>query len=248
MGICENQNKNELKYSKGKNANQEKIDDDKIFIDKSQSLSLALIKESTKSICQIIKHSKEGIMFGAGFFTNFGESKKYVITNYHIIYDSMVNDKIELKIYNGKKISIKLKEHDIKFCPKLDITLLEINNIGKIFTDIRYLHCDLNYKKIYKIYKEIFIFRIGYPQREEISFNYGEIININHFKFDHNIQNEMGQSGCPIMILNNNINIIEVIGIHTETKIYAGCGTFIGAIFEKEIEAIIYKGINNSIS
>ena len=58
----------------------------------------------------------------------------------------------------------------------------------------------------------------------------------------------MGQSGCPIMILNNNINIIEVIGIHTETKSYAGCGTFIGAIFEKEIEAIIYKGINNSIS
>ena len=33
------------------------------------------------------------------------------------------------------------------------------------------------------------------------------IININKYQFDHNIATDNGSSGCPILLLNSNINL-----------------------------------------
>ena len=57
------------------------------------------------------------------------------------------------------------------------------------------------------------------------------------YEFDHNIATDKGSSGCPIILLNNNINLIQVIGIHKEgdkiNKINGG--TFLGEIFNKNL-------------
>ena len=64
-----------------------------------------------------------------------------------------------------------------------------------------------------------------------------DIYNIN--QFEHDISTEGGSSGCPVILLNNNINLIRVIGIHKQGtnsgKIKINYGTFIGEILNKEL-------------
>ena len=66
------------------------------------------------------------------------------------------------------------------------------------------------------------------------------------YEFEHNIPTDSGSSGCPIILLNNNINLCQVIGIHKEADLRknVNCGTFIGEIFN--INAINNNNYNDN--
>ena len=166
---------------------------------------------------------------------NISKTSKYLITNYHVISEKSLNHDIKIEIHNQKNSKLNLHNRDIKYFPKpKDITIIEIKNNDEIYNDIQFLDYDLNYiKKGYNIYKNMDVFSIEHPLGDGAACASGRIININNYEFEHDISTDNGSSGCPIIILNNNINLIQVIGIHKEAKysINLNGGTFIGEIF-----------------
>ena len=56
-----------------------------------------------KSICKITIGIKEEITYGTGFFLNYSDSLKCLLTNYHVINPSVEKENIEIEIHNKKK-------------------------------------------------------------------------------------------------------------------------------------------------
>ena len=202
-------------------------------------IPVKIVNKLLKSICKIIIKTKEDIGFGTGFFLNYSDDLKYLLTNYHIINPSLEDENIEIEIYNQKKMKLEFKNRIRKYMeqPK-DISIIEIKESDEIYKDIEFLDYDLNYeKKGYIIYKGADIFSIEHPYGEDASCASGRVVEINDFEFDHNISTDNGSSGCPILLLNNNINFIRVIGIHKNgdySKKLNG-GTFIAEIFNEDL-------------
>ena len=206
-------------------------------------IPMNLANKTLKSICKITIKKKQGNIIGTGFFMKIENTKKYLITNYHIISQDIINEDIEIEIYNQKKTKIKLNNHYIKYFPRpKDITIIEINANDIIYDDIELLNYDLNYKNGYEIYENVDIFSIEHPFGESAACASGKIIKIDNYEFAHNIPTKYGSSGCPIILLNNNINIIQVIGIHKEASNIQklNYGTFIGEIFNEDLNMNIY--------
>ena len=70
-------------------------------------IPVKIVNEVLKSICKIkitFKNNKN--YFGTGFFMNINNSMKYLITNNHIINKDIINEDIEIEIYNN---NIKMK-------------------------------------------------------------------------------------------------------------------------------------------
>lgn len=133
-------------------------------------------------------------------------------------------------------MKFKLDNRYIKYFPKpKDITIIQMKKYDEIFEDIELLDYDLNYKKGYMIYKNVDIFSIEHPLGKEAACASGKIIDVIDFEFEHNVPTDKGSSGCPLILLNNNLNIIQVIGIHKEAdnKKKLNYGTFIGEIFNE---------------
>ena len=192
-----------------------------------------------KSICKITIETKEGKSYGTGFFLNYSNSIKYLITNYHIINPSLEHENITIEIHNKEKMKLNFKNRKTKYLKKpKDIAMIEIKESDNIYKDIEFLDYDNNYiNKGYIIYENVDIFSIEHPYGDDALCASGKIININEYEFDHDISTDNGSSGCPIILLNNNINSIQVIGIHKEgdyIKKLNG-GTFIGEILNKEL-------------
>ena len=169
-----------------------------------------------KSICKIsIKMKGEKTKNGTGYFMKISNSIKYLVTNYHVIKPDLINEDIEIEIWNHKKMKLNLNNYNIKYFedPK-DITVIEIKNSDEIYKDIEFLNYDRNYINGYEIYNNVDIFSIQHPLGKSAACASGKIIKINDYEFDHNISTDNGSSGCPIILLNNNINLIQVIGIH----------------------------------
>ena len=189
--------------------------------------------EVMKSICKISYDYKNKKTFGTGFFMKYSDSLKLLITNYHVIFPELINNNIQIEIWNNKKIILNLKGRYIKFLEdKRDITDIEIKTTDEIYKDIKFLNYDLNYHHNgYNIYNDAFIFSIEHPLGQDASSASGKIINIDKFEFDHDIDTDYGSSGSPIILLNN---LIMVIGIHknTDNKNVNG-GTFIGEIINE---------------
>jgi len=179
------------------------------------------------------------------------DTEKYLITNYHVINQNNIYDDIEIEIHNKKTMKLNLNNRKIKCFPRpKDITLIEIKNIDNIYNDVLFLDFDLNYQKIYYIYQNAIIFLIQHPNGKNAEYACGKIVNINNFEFDHNIGTKIGASGSPIILFNENIDTIQVIGIHKEANYSKGLnsGTFIGEIFKKENNNILNNSkINNYI-
>ena len=107
-----------------------------------------------------------------------------------------------------------------------DITIIQIKNSDSICKYIEFLGYDSNYiDNGYNIYKNTDIFTVQHPKGKDATCASGIIKDINFFidsknnkiyEFDHDISTEPGSSGCPIILLNNIINLIQVIGIHKE--------------------------------
>ena len=81
---------------------------------------------------------------------------------------------------------------------------------------------------------------VGYPRGEE-SCGTGKIVNVEKYEFYHTIPSSKGSWGSPIMLLNDNINEIRVIGIQTGTipRENLKIGTFIAEILGEEKEKFI---------
>ena len=191
-----------------------------------------IANKTLKSICKITVKTKKGTYYGTGFFMDISDSKKYLLTNYHIINPNVINNDIEIEIHNNKTLKLNKNNRDIKYYPKpKDITIIEMKNYDDIYNDIEFLDYDADcLRKGYNIYKNVDVFSIEHPLGDSAACASGTIINLNEYEFTHDINTDNGSSGCPIILLNNNINLIKVIGIHKEGEYYnkINYGTFIG--------------------
>ena len=177
---------------------------------------LNIANQALKSICKIIVETKN--IYGTGFFMRVDESKKYLITNYHILSEDVINDEITIEIHNHKEMKLNSNNREIKYFKKpKDITIIEIKNSDIIYNDIEFLDYDSDFlRKGYNIYDNVDVFSIEHPLGDSAACASGRIIKIKNLEFEHNIPTDNGSSGCPIILLNNNINLIQVIGIHKE--------------------------------
>ena len=216
--------------------NNQKIVSQADFVDCNKAVPINIIIKALKSICKIAIRGNYNVN-ATGFFMKISDTEKYLITNNHVINQNNIYDNIEIEIHNQKKMKLNLNNREVKYFPKpKDITMIEIKTTDNIYNDILFLDYDLNFQKGYYIYQNAIIFLIQHPGGKNAEYASGKIVNINNFEFDHNIGTKSGASGSPIILFNENIDSIQVIGIHKEanyTKLL-NIGTFIGEIFKKE--------------
>jgi len=168
------------------------------------------------------------------------DSKKYLATNYHIISNERSNVDILLNLSNEKKMGLNLKNRHINYFREIDIASIEIKDSDEIWNEIKFLTYDLNYILGYEIYKNGYVFMVGYPGGKESCVT-GKIVNVEKYEFYHNISINAGSSGSPIMLLNDTFNEIRVIGMHRggNRSNYLNIGIFIAEILGEEKEEFI---------
>ena len=188
-----------------------------------RGVDIDIIIKVRNSICKIVIKKGGEEHYGTGFFVKISDSLKYLITNYHNINPDIIseNPEIEFEIWNKKKIKLNLNNRETYyFKPPKDVTVIEIKYTDLLYDEIEFLDYDNNYKKNgYKIYKNIDVFTVEHPLGKGAVCASGTIVNINEFEFLHNITTDNGSSGSPVILLNNNINLIQVIGNHKSAKI-----------------------------
>ena len=210
----------------------------------------------SESIIDILYNSvtkiKINSIYGTGFFMKININGKMVnclLTCSHIISQNDIISKNYIDLYydkrdkEHKRIKLDKNIRYIKsFEDKKDITIIEIIESDEIKED-KYLSPDLNYKTGYEKYKNSRICSAGYPIDKNKNFlerhvSSGEINKINDFEFEHNSDSNLGSSGSPICLIENQL----VIGIHKQgdKKNKANFGTFIGIILD-ELEKEIIK-------
>ena len=235
------------KFIKENKQNKDRLDEKQIG---NKPIPLDICIKLRESICKIIIKNMENIILGSGFFMKISKSLKFLFTNWHIINKELINDNnnIEIEIWNKEKMKINLNQRYSKYFEKpKDITIIEIKEEDKIYKDIKFLEYDSNYKeKGYKIYKGVDVFTLEHPSGGDVSSASGKILYIDNIEFVHNVPTDTGSSGCPIILLNNNINLIFVIGIHKSKNINSSTnnGTFIGEnINELKIDSNFFPKI-----
>ena len=120
--------KNELKNEiKNELKNEPKIDGKNEVIIGSKPIPLKIANKVNKAICKITIETNEGIAHGTGFFLNYSDSKKFLMTCYHVINPNLENNKIELEIYDKKVMQLKFKNRFTKYMDRPeDIAMIEI--------------------------------------------------------------------------------------------------------------------------
>ena len=205
-----------------------------------------IANKAMKSICKISIKTKSETMYASGFFMNINDTKKYLITNHHIISKEIINNNLVIEIHNHKKMILSINNREIKYFERPKITIIEIKNNDDIYNDIEFLDYDSDsFQKGHRIYQNANIFSIEHPLGDNEACRSGKITNINNYEFEHNISIDDGSYGCPIILLNNNLNLIKVIGIHKEGNLSKNInyGNFIFEIFNNDI----YTDNNNYI-
>ena len=217
---------------------------------------LDIYNESSKGVCKLIIKETKKIKNATGFFFSDISKNKFLVTNYHVISEKIVDSNMTIIIekYNKEKYELKLNKNEryIKFYnDPLDITFIEINDLKDLCSNIKFLSIDLNYQMGYHIYLNVNIYLLGYPYGKSVECSTGKITNIiNNNEFKHNCNTDSGSSGSPILLLSNS----TVIGIHKAGIIQENIniGTFISIIYNqndnilKNYNPNIYK--NNIVS
>jgi len=235
--------KSELKNeTKKESKNKPKDGKDEVITGSAKPIPVNIAYKVTKAVCKITIEKNGGKDYGTGFFLNNSDSKKYLMTCYHVINPSLENNKIILEIHNQKKFQLKFHNRFTKYFDKPeDIAIIEIKESDEIYKEVEYLNYDKNFLDGgYNIYKEQDVFSVEHPGGDDASCASGKITDLyNNNEFEHDISTEGGSSGSPILLLNNNINLIRVIGIHKQGgnsgEIKINYGTFIGEILNKEL-------------
>ena len=91
----------------------------------NKPIDIEILISMRRSICKIIVDNKGMIQYGTGFFMKVSDSKRFLITNYHVIDIDSLNEKIEIEIWNKKKCILNPNNFNIKYLkePKDIITL-----------------------------------------------------------------------------------------------------------------------------
>ena len=96
-------------------------------------IPVKIINKVMKSICKITIETNERKSYGTGFFLNYSNSLKYLITNYHIINPSLENENIAIEIHNKKIMKLNFKSRKTKYLKKpKDIAMIEIKESDNI--------------------------------------------------------------------------------------------------------------------
>ena len=221
---------------------------------KLKPVPIEIADKLKKSICKIIFRLKnEELIYVTGFFMKISDTLKYLIINHPIINQEIKDENIEIEIWNKEKMNINLKERSIKYFEKAkELTGIQIKEDDIIYKNIEFLCYDSNYKKGNLLYKYKDVFTIQHPYRNDSSCFFGMILNINNKEFEHNIPTENDSLGCPIILSNNNIDFLQVIGIHktSDDKNKINKGIFINEIINelKKEDSNIKSTINTKIN
>ena len=86
----------------GEKANKRNEKEPEAYTGQKQ-IPLKIANKVLQSVCKITVNTKKGILYGTGFFMNYSNSLKYLMTNYHVINPSVENENIEIEIYNKKR-------------------------------------------------------------------------------------------------------------------------------------------------
>ena len=224
---------NNIPTKKDNENNSNKDKEEEEYNNYYKLIPINIANKVMKSICKIIIKKEENNNYGTGFFMKISASKNCLITNYHIISKDK-DSNIEIEIHNQKKMNLKLNNRYIKYFPEpIDITIIEIKSTDEIYNDIEFLDYDNKKREEYIEYEDVYVFSIEHPLGGNAACASGKIINVYEYEFEHNVGTDNGSSGCPILLLNDNINLIKVIGIHklADETTHLNCGTFIGEIF-----------------
>ena len=186
--------------------------------------------------------------FGTGFFIKLNIKNTNVnclLTCFHVINKKLVDSDGIITIFYGKKSSETSRTIILNkslrfircFDSPIDATVIEIIETDNISKD-KYLFPDLNYKNFngFNNYLNNHFILAGYPDDieffKERHICSGEITSVlNNYEFEHTLHTEVGSSGSPICLINNQ----NVIGIHKDGDIEEkiNYGTFIGYIIEE---------------
>ena len=196
-----------------------------------------IINNIKKSLCKIIFQKKEDKIIITGFFVKVSESLKYLITNYNKTIQNLLKNNIEIEIWNNQLIKLNLKNHKIKYIEQPNnLLIIEIKNSDEINKDILFLDFDINCINIgYYVYEYQDIYSIEYPYENKTSITTGQIVSVYDYEFAHNIPIKEDLSGCPILYINNDKNLLFVIGIHKKADLSKkiNSATFIGEIIKE---------------
>ena len=213
----------ENKIQKLQEEKKEKMEPKRNIMRVRLRVPLNLVNEVSKSICKISIRDDFGFRTANGFFIKtIDESrnkqekyKKYLIISEQIISKNNNYEYLELEKFNEqKKMILNLKERHIKLLEENNLTIIEIKDTDEISTEFKFLSYNINYIAGYNIYKNGYVFSIGYSNKGRISYPTGKIINIENYEFEYDVSANECSRGSPIMILNNNTNEIRIIGIH----------------------------------
>ena len=163
------------------------------------------------AICKILKENGGG----SGFFCKIKFENNELIglfTNNHILNkeDIELNNIIQIENDGIKKYIQITKERLVCTNYKLDYTFILVlpkDNFNNYFE----IYDKINTNQLNKEYKDKTIIMMQYPELQDSSFGYGRINEINDYHFLHTIATEEGSSGFPIILSDDNLN---VIGIH----------------------------------
>ena len=176
-----------------------------------------IVKQMERSICKIYGINNQ---VGTGFFCNIKIQDKIfpvLITNYHIIDDTLVQSEKELTIQlndDTDAFILKLSEKKKLYSSnnkKYDIMIIDLRE-EENKDKCRFLELDdaLFNKNSEYIYKDKSIYILHYPNGHQASVSYGYGIEKKDNDITHRCNSENGSSGSPIFNLSTN----KVIGIH----------------------------------
>ena len=138
----------------------------------------------------------------------------YLITCYHVINKDSLNFYEEIEtIFDNIKQKINLKEkRNTWYNEESDFISIELKPEDQIDADPFEINDNCyNYEYDNNEYNNRGIIIPCFGDNNEIILPYGTIINSNKEKFMHDCCAKSGNSGAPILLVNN----IKIIGIHT---------------------------------
>ena len=197
-----------------------------------------IIEQMKNCVCKIYIDDK----IGTGFFCKipFPDNEHLLpvlITNNHVIDESILEKKITLSLNNDSDIKEIELENRIKYTDKeYDITIIEIKDKKDGIN--KYLELDTKIQaNINTINVEESIYILHYPFRKNVSVSYGILKKIEEEKknFVHLCYSENGSSGAPIINLSNS----KIIGMHKETINKDNCN--VGLFLNEPLRKFINK-------
>ena len=83
-------------------------------LNKHKPVPLNIANKVMKAICKIIIETEKETSYGTGFFMNYSDSLKCLITNYHVINPNLENENIKIEIHNKNKMKLKFNNRYTK--------------------------------------------------------------------------------------------------------------------------------------